>query len=175
MRNAKRQRVAATTFPKSSASQPPDAYALPPAIVAVDSEPEPVGEPWNPRALIFKCWPVSVGGERDALLCDVLESRGWIDGGMLCNPNDVTELPSVLASKDPKRPLPRRALWIPTDANEVKVLHNAFSVDARLAQRFRVAGLPCSGLACFKTYTAKALAGQPFVPLTYVLPAQREE
>lgn len=163
----KRQRV--------SPAAAPEAYPLPAALLDEKSEPEPIYEPWPARALVFKCWPVSICGDRDAMVVDELLSRGWVDGGLPCNPDDVGELPLVLSGKHPTRALPRRALWIPTNAAEVKVLHEAFAVDKRLAARFCVGGIPSSGLACFKTYTARAVGAEPFVPLTFVLPAQRAE
>ena len=163
----KRQRV--------SPAAAPEAYPLPAALLDEKSEPKPIYEPWPARALVFKCWPVSICGDRDAMVVDELLSRGWVDGGLPCNPDDVGELPLVLSGKHPTRALPRRALWIPTNAAEVKVLHEAFAVDKRLAARFCVGGIPSSGLACFKTYTARAVGAEPFVPLTFVLPAQRAE
>jgi hypothetical protein len=108
------------------------------------------------------------------MLVEALLERGWIDGGGLCDPEDINTLPRCLAGKDAQRPLPRRAVWIAGDSGEVKLMHAAFSSsDARLASRFRVSGLPGTGPACFKTYTAAAMADEPFSPTTFVLPAQR--
>jgi hypothetical protein len=152
-------------------------YLLPEDLLAVQHEHEPFEEPWPGRALIFKafdCWPVSEAGARDELVFEVLSARGWRYGGTPCDPNDYGTLPQALAGKAQQYPLPRRALWIPNNSAEIKMMHEAFN-DTRLAARFRVAGLPGSGPTCFKTYTAKALAHEPFVPRSFVLPAQRAE
>jgi hypothetical protein len=132
-------------------------------------------KPWPARALVVKVWPQAVNGERDVLLCDVLRTRGWADGGGFCDADNMSQLPLVLSGKHPKYPLPRRALWIPGDAYETQELFEAFGSHPKLASRFRVSTIPGTSLACYKTYTAKALACSSYVPLTFILPAQRAE
>jgi hypothetical protein len=150
-------------------------YPLPAELRAAEREPEPQDEPWPARALIFKVWDSKVNGDRDEMLCDVLRERGWTDGGGFCDPEDMTQLPIVLSGKHPTTPLPRRALWVPADRHEAKEVLNAFGADALAAKRFRVSALPGSNSACYKTYTARALSAEPFVPITFVLPRQRAE
>ena len=160
---------------KKSAHEAQEAYPLPQDLLDVENEREPLGEPWPARALIFKSWPEAIGGNRDAVLTDVLLARGWTDGGGFCDPTDVNEIPRVLSGQHPAHMLPRRALWIPGDMYETGLLHAGISTDGALASRFRVTALPGTSSACVKTYTAKALAAEPFAPLTFVLPAQRAE
>lgn len=153
-----------------------ESYPLPPDLQAADAAAfEPLEAPWPAKALLFKCWPERIGGERDVMLCDILKERGWADGGSPCDESDVNELPKALAGKDPRFPLPRRALWISSDQAESKRLHAAFSVGGAYAGRYRVTSLPATSASCHKTYTATSMAEEPFAPTTFVLPAQRAE
>ena len=127
---------------RPAASQEEQLYSLPAELLAQELEPEPQGDPWPARALIFKVWDSKVNGDRDEMLCDVLRERGWIDGGGFCDPNMMEELPVILAGKHPTALLPRRALWVPGDAREAKELLGAFGTNAATAKRFRVSALP---------------------------------
>jgi hypothetical protein len=159
---------------KTAATVPAHEYPLPPELLAVEHEPEPQGRPWPARSCILKCWPEHINGERDVMISDVLKERGWTDMGGFCDPDHFGDLERVLKGRHPGFPLPRRAVWIPGEEYEVTCLHEAFSTDATTASRFRVTALPKTHLTSYKTYTAKALAAEPFVPTTFVLPAQRK-
>ena len=140
-------------------------------LKALEGQLEPLNEPWPARALVFKCWKLSKNkDERDSLLMDVLETRGWTNGGCPCSKEDMNELPLLVHGKHPTEKLPRRAFYVCGDDAEARVLHGLPGT----GQQYRVSGFPGAEPACYKTSVAKCLGGMPFVPETYVLPSESE-
>jgi hypothetical protein len=128
----------------------------------------PLAEAWPARSLIFKVWGADIG-DRDAMIRNVLLSRGWKDGGNPCNPEDVNELPTELS-----RNLPRRALYIVgEDGFEPREYLKVFSPLG--PNKFRFTMFPGSEVACYKSATAKMLRNHLFHPQTFVLPAERQD
>ena len=129
---------------------------------------------WPARGLIFKWWGQLA--ERDFLLRDVLLSRGWVDGGTPCTPEDTSQLPLIVAGKHPTERLPRRAFYITGEDKETRVLHALPQVEPASSlspvSRFHVSGFPGAEPACYKTSTARLLRGHNWIPQTFVLPQE---
>lgn len=152
-------------------------------LAQLEGQLEPLSEPWPARALEYKCWrglgsnselapdvAKALKNERDSLLMDVLEQRGWTDGGNPCDPRDMKELPQIVSGTHPTDKLPRRAFYVCGDDAEARVLHDL----PGNGSQYRVSGFPGAEPACYKTSVCKCLGGMPFVPETYVLPGESE-
>merc|ERR1719359_2577976 len=68
---------------------------------------------------------------------------------------------------------PRKCLYLVGDDAEARKMHKHFGGEK--ANRFCITGIPGGETCCYKSYTCKALRQFPFVPETYLVPAERAE
>jgi len=154
--------------------EPPafDQYPLPAEMLAVKDKREPKRQ-WPKNQLNFKMWPVWQENERDECVRDVLLDRGWRDCDAPCDPTDYGTLEETLACKGGLKKYwpPSRCLYVAGDDSEVrKMLKNLGN-----STNYCITGFPGGEVACFKTYTCKALGEKPYVPKTFLVPQQKNE